>query len=498
MQAEPRRGEWQAAGHQHRWRICVLLFVASSLNYVDRQALSVLKPMLEERLGWSEAAYGWMTFCFQAAYGVTMAIGGILLDRIGVRWGLAAAVVAWSAAAGAHALASTPAAFAAARFALGVGEAFLFPAAAKTIAATFGPAQRGVATGIFNAGTSVGVMAAPAIYGLAEQAGWQAAFLAAGAAGLLWVPPWLRLAPPDAPRAALPTATPTAGPLPVRLLLRHPQAWIIFVARLLADPVWGFFLFWLPSYLATERRLPGLGAATLIVPAYLAANAGGLLGGWISGRLVARGVPVGRARFAVMGGAAALMPLTIGAAYAERTWVAIALVSLATAAHQAWSTNVLSLAADLFPQGAVGRVTGLGGLCGAIGAMFMALAVGGALQAGVPYRPLFVAAGLMHPLAFAIVAALAPRGLRAVERLASDGEALAPRLILVGGALVATGGALTIGVVLRWDRLCRLAQPTTAAGGLVAALGVAALGALCVWAARGRPSCGARGVERRA
>ncbi|PYV13225.1 MAG: MFS transporter [Acidobacteria bacterium] len=337
-----------------RWYICALLFLATTINYLDRQTLSVLKPLLEKELGWTEAGYGWINFSFQTAYAIMLGVSGRLLDAAGVRGGFIVAVIVWSLAAMAHALSGGTVSFALARFGLGTGEAANFPASIKAVAEWFPRRERALATGIFNSGTNVGVMLSPLVVWLATRWHWQAAFILTGA-----------IAPEEHPRLGESERAlirsdkepPDAGAkVPWASLLRYRQAWAFLLGKMMTDPVWWFYLYWLPSYLNKERGVSALTGAVMLIIPYIAADFGSVGGGWLSGFLIKRGWKVGRARLAALLIFALCMPGAIWAVLTKDFWTALGLISLATAAHQAWSANMFTIASDMFPRRVVGSV----------------------------------------------------------------------------------------------------------------------------------------------
>lgn len=394
-----------------RWYVCGLLFFATTINYVDRQVLGLLKPVLEKELGWHEAQYGWIVFAFQLAYALTMPFAGRLIDWVGTRLGYALAVALWSLAAMGHALARSAMGFGVARFALGLSESANFPAAIKTVADWFPQRERALATGIFNSGANIGAIAAPlAVPFLALHYGWQSAFIATGAAGFVWVLLWWGSLPRPEHRGLGPEQE-SSGSVPLGQLLASRSAWAFILGKFLTDPAWWFYLFWLPGFL---NRVYGLDLAHLglpIIVVYQASTVGSVAGGWIPGALLKRGWPPNRAREAAMLICAVAVTSVMFVAMARgNMWLAVALVGVATAAHQGFSANLYTLASDLFPSSAVGSVVGLGGLAGATGGMLIAPLVGYWLDwSHGAYAPLFVIAGSVYLVAFGAIHWLVPR-----------------------------------------------------------------------------------------
>jgi ACS family hexuronate transporter-like MFS transporter len=392
----------------YRWTICALLFVATTINYVDRQVLGILAPTLQRELHWTEADYGDIVSWFSFAYAFGFLIAGRVIDWIGVRRGLATAVVAWSAAAIAHAFARTAAGFSIARAALGVSESAIFPGSIKAVAEWFPQRERALAAGIFNAGTNMGAILTPLLVPwIALRWGWRWAFVATGALGLLWLLLWIPLyrnpvagGTSDAPHARIPWVS----------FFRYRQTWAFMFGKLLADPVWWFYLYWLPKFLDAKYGVKLAQVAAPIIVVYLIADVGSVGGGWISSALIKRGWSVNRARKATMLAMALLIVPTTLVSRAPSMWTAVLIVGVAASAHQAWSANVYTLASDMFPKYAVGSVVGIGAFAGAMGGVAFQRITGRVLQAnGSDYTPIFAVCGLAYVTAWAIIHLLAPR-----------------------------------------------------------------------------------------
>ncbi len=395
---------------KYRWWICALLFFCTTINYVDRNSLSVLKTTLQGALGWDDVDYGTITTAFTFAYAMFPSVIGIFIDRYGVKKTLAWALILWSVAAAAHGLVATVLGFVIVRFILGFAEAANFPASIKAVAMWFPQKERALATGIFNSGTSIGVMVSFVVVMIANAWSWQMAFVFIGVIGLVWLIFWQKFfsAPEDNPRVGAaelayirsnqPVSQQTLK-LPWTTLIRYREIWPFLLGKLLTDPVWWFYLFWLPSYLERERGLPALNAGIWVGVIYTGSMIGSVLGGWISSALLSRGWTVGKARMTAMGLAAIFMPGSIVAYYTDNFVVCITLITLATACHQAWSANLFTNATDVFPQKVSGSVVGLGATAGGIGGMFMTLLAGLAVQWTGNQQIVFVWAGAMHLLA---------------------------------------------------------------------------------------------------
>ena len=391
----------------YRWTICALLFVATTINYVDRQVLGILAPTLQRELHWTEADYGDIVSWFSLAYAFGFLIAGRVMDWIGVRRGLAAAVVAWSFAAMAHAFAKTAAGFSIARAMLGVSESAIFPGSIKAIAEWFPQRERALATGIFNAGTNTGAILTPLLVPwIALTWGWRSAFVITGALGLLWLLLWIPLY-----RNAPGSDTSVAGArVPWVSLFGHRQTWAFIVGKLMADPIWWFYLYWLPKFLDAKYGVKLAQVAAPIIVVYLIADVGSVGGGWISSALIKRGWSVNRARKTTMLAMALTIVPTAFVSRAPSMWAAVLIVGVAAAAHQAWSANVYTLASDMFPKFAVGSVVGIGAFAGAMGGVVFQRVTGRVLQAnGSDYTPIFVVCGLAYVTAWTIIHLLAPR-----------------------------------------------------------------------------------------
>ena len=405
----------------YRWTIVALLFVATTINYVDRQVLGILAPTLQRELHWSETDYGDIVSWFSVAYAFGFLVAGRLLDRIGVKCGLGSAVVAWSIAAMAHGLARTAMGFSMARAALGLGESAIFPGSIKTVAEWFPQRERALAAGLFNAGTNMGAIAAPLMVPLiALRWGWQSAFILTGMLGLLWLLFWIPLyrSPEHHPKvsptelAFIRSDAPdtTVQAVPWARLLHYRQTWAFAAGKLFADPVWWFYLYWLPKFLDTKYGIKLSGLAAPLIAIYLIADVGSIGGGWLSSALINRGWTVNRARKTAMLAMALLIVPTAFAPHATNMWTAVLIVAVAAAAHQAWSANVYTLASDMFPRSAVGSVVGIGAFAGAMGGVVFQRAVGRILDAnGQDYTPIFLVCGSAYVLAWGIIHMIVPR-----------------------------------------------------------------------------------------
>jgi len=399
----------QAGERPLRWAVVSLLFLATLINYIDRQSLSVLAPWINKELGLSNFAYSTVTAWFLAAYALAMWIFGAVFDRLGNRRGFGIAISLWSLAAAAHALVGSLNGFRAVRFALGASESGNWPGATRTVAAWFAPRQRALAMGLVNCGAALGSAIAPlAVLPLYAAYGWRAAFLATGSLGFLWLVAWLAVHPRDERRG--PARAP-AIPWPV--LLRRREVWGIVVARFFGDPIWWLYLFWLPLYLHDARGfdLKAI-AATAWLP-FLAADLGCVAGGWMSGHLIGRGLSVNAARRAAILVGTALMPVGMAAAFVSSPVHALGCMCVTAFGFQFWVGNVQTLAGDYFPVGAVGSIAGFAGSAAALGALIFTLSTGWVVD-HVSYTPILVIAGILGPLATAALFLIAGP-VRAVE-----------------------------------------------------------------------------------
>jgi ACS family hexuronate transporter-like MFS transporter len=403
---------------QYRWRICALLFLAISLNYIDRSILGVLAPDLQRTIGWNEVQYSNLVNAFQAAYAIGFLLAGRFMDRVGVRVGYSAAIGLWSLATVATAAVRTVPGFGIVRAVLGLGESGSFPAAIKTIAEWFPKKERALATGVFNSGTNLGAIIAPLLVPrLAVAYGWQSAFVLLGIVSALWIIPWMLMyrRPQEHPRVSPEElAYIQADPpdkevkVPWVRLIEHRQTWAFVAAKSLTDPIWWFFLFWLPKFLNTQYGLSVTAIGWPLVIIYSAATVGSIFGGWLPARLFKLGWTANRSRKVAMLVCALTVTPIMFAASASSLWLAVGLISLATASHQGWSANAYTLSSDLFPRKAVGSVMGIGGAGGALGGLAISTITGQVLQYTGSYVPMFVIAGSVYLIALLIVHLLAP------------------------------------------------------------------------------------------
>jgi ACS family hexuronate transporter-like MFS transporter len=411
----------------YRWVVCALLFFATTVNYIDRQILSLIKEILDKEIGWNNTQFGYVNSAFQLAYGIGLLGFGWFVDRFGTKIGYTVSIIAWSLSAAAHALVGNVTGFLTARACLGLGEAGNFPSAIKAVALWFPKRERALATSIFNSGTNVGALIAPAtIPWLALHFGWQSTFLAAGIAGFLWLFLWVpfyevpdkstRVSPAEllhirsdkddeAPRERMAWGE----------LLSYRQTWSFIIAKFLTDPVWWFFLIWLPDYFKKTRGLDIKKSWVHIVTIYGIVTVLSIFGGWLTGYLTKQGWSVTRARKTGMFLFACCV-LPIFAVTRVDDWTAVVLIGLAGAAHQAWSANLFTTVSDMFPKRAVASVVGIGGMAGSAGGFIFPILTGKLLDhftalnnVTAGYAILFGICGCAYLVGFALNHLCAPR-----------------------------------------------------------------------------------------
>jgi MFS transporter, ACS family, hexuronate transporter len=402
-----------------RWVICAVLFIGITKNYMDRQVLGVLKVTLQTNLGWNELDYSRLVFAFQAAYAAGLLITGGLVDRVGTRIGYGIAMVFWSLASMAHAFCNSLFSFGAARAALGLGESGAFPASIKTVTEWFPQKERALATGIFNSGTSVGAVLTPIfVPWITIRFGWRWAFLVTGAIGFLWVLLWLAVyrkpeehaqCSAEELRYIRSDQAATTVRVPWGRLLGYRQTWAFLIAKFLTDPIWWFYLFWVPGFFQQQHGLNLAQIGLPVVVIYLISDAGSVTGGWLSSRLMKKGYSANAGRkIALLVCAVCVIPIV----YVYRTqglWTSTLLIGLAAAAHQGFSANLFTTVSDMFPSQAVASVVGIGGMAGAIGGMLIADIVGHVLQKTGSYFVPFLMAGTAYLIALAVIHAIVPR-----------------------------------------------------------------------------------------
>jgi MFS transporter, ACS family, hexuronate transporter len=412
--------------YRYRWLVCALLFFATTVNYIDRQILALLKPILDDELKWTNSQFGEVTAAFQGAYAIGLLSFGYLVDRFGTKLGYALSIAAWSMAAIGHAAVGSVSGFFRARVALGLGEGGNFPSAIKAVALWFPRKERALATALFNSGANVGAIVAPGVIpAMASAWGWRSAFVGAGIVGILWLALWIplyeipersrRLHASELAYIQSDREVEQVNRMSWGSLLKYRQTWAFIVAKFLTDPVWWFFLTWLPDFFNKTRGLDLKHSGARLMTIYALVTVLSIAGGWLPGHLVRRGHTQSRARKIGMF-AYALLVLPILMVTQVGDWGAVVLIGLAGAAHQAWSANLFTSVSDVFPKRAVASVVGIGGMAGSMGGMLFPIFAGklldrfqltGNITAG--YAILFAICGSAYVIAFVLNHLLAPR-----------------------------------------------------------------------------------------
>jgi ACS family hexuronate transporter-like MFS transporter len=407
---------------RYRWVIVALLFAATAINYIDRQMIGVLKPTLQAEFSWTETDYANIVFWFQLAYALGYVSFGKVVDAVGVRIGYTLAIIIWTVSHMAHGLATGILSFAAARFGLGVGESGNFPAGIRAVADWFPQKERALAIGLFNAGANVGAIITPLLVPLLVLwFDWRMAFFITGFFGVAWLVVWWLVYrdPADHPRVSQAEldwirqdqdqAQPPAAPIGWGKLITLRETWAYAMGKFLIDPIWWFFLFWLPGYLFERYHLDLKTFGLPLAAIYLISDFGSIAGGWLSSRLIRAGKSVNAARkIAMLVCALCVLPVWFAQSL-ESVWAAVLVIGLATAAHQAFSANLYTLPSDLFPRSAVGSVIGIGGTIGALGGMGMSIFTGYILDKTGSYEVLFALCASAYLLALAVVHILSPK-----------------------------------------------------------------------------------------
>jgi ACS family hexuronate transporter-like MFS transporter len=412
---------------KYRWTICALIFFATTINYLDRQVIGILKPLLESDLNIGEAEYGYIVTCFQLAYAFGMVIAGRLIDKFGTKIGYGVSVLLWSFAAMGHAFAKGGLGFGFWRALLGISESGNFPAAIRTVAEWFPKRERALATGIFNSGTNIGAVVAPvAVPAIATAWGWQSAFIITGAIGFLWLIFWFifyeipekqrRLSKAEMEIIKSDSDEIQENPKPISWikLLKYRQTWIFFT-----DPIWWFYLFWIPGWLSSVRgaglNIKSFGLPLVVI--YSSTTIGSIFGGWLSSFMIRKGIsPFNARKYTMLIFALLVIPVFFAQSQGISTWSAIGLISLAASSHQAWSANIFTTVSDAFPKQAVSSVVGIGGMAGALGGAFVSILAGQLLEfykkAGhieTGYTVMFTIAACAYLLAWIIMNVFAPK-----------------------------------------------------------------------------------------
>ncbi|HVW61509.1 MAG TPA: MFS transporter [Puia sp.] len=415
---------------KYRWTVCSLLFFATTINYIDRQVIGLLLPRLKEVFGWTDTDFGTINGIFQFFYAFGLLAFGRIIDKVGTKIGYTISIIIWSVFAMGHALAKTTFGFTIARSGLGLGESGNFPAAIRSVAEWFPKKERALATGIFNSGANIGAVVAPIMVPLLLAAyDWQAAFIITGALGFIWLVFWWLMYEIPSRKKNISKAEyeyihsdveeqtdSTSTKVSWGRLLKVRQTWAFVFGKFLTDPIWWFFLFWLPGYFSDTFSLDLKKPGWPLVIVYSATTIGSIGGGYLSGYLIKRGLPVYKARKRAMLFFAIIVLPIMTARYFNNMWIIVALISLAAAAHQAWSANIFTTASDMFPKKAVSSVTGIGGMAGSIGGIVFQPMVGAILDyfanAGnktLGYNIIFSICGLAYIVAWLVMHFFAPK-----------------------------------------------------------------------------------------
>ncbi|MGX7927801.1 MFS transporter [Tsuneonella sp. HG094] len=404
---------------RYRWVIVALLFAATAINYIDRQMIGVLKPTLTAEFGWSESDFANIVFWFQVAYAIGYISFGRVVDKVGARLGYAVAIVIWTISHMAHGLASGVTSFALARFGLGIGESGNFPAGIRAVTDWFPQKERAFAIGLFNAGANVGAIITPLLVpALVLMFDWRMAFYITGIFGIVWLIAWWAIYRHPTEHTKVSAAelawiqqdpADPVEPIAWTRLIGKRETWAYALGKFLIDPIWWFFLFWLPGYMFDRYQLDLKTFGLPLAAIYLISDFGSIAGGWLSSRMMKAGYSANVARKVTMLiCAVCVLPIWFAQSI-DSVWMAVLVIGLATAAHQAFSANLYTLPSDVFPRAAVGSVVGIGGTVGAIGGMLMAKFTGYVLDTTQSYELLFAICASAYLLALLVVHILSPR-----------------------------------------------------------------------------------------
>jgi MFS transporter, ACS family, hexuronate transporter len=433
MSTVTHKSESQQKIGNYRWVVCSLLFFATTINYLDRQVMGYLKPTLEIEFGWSEKDYSYIVMAFTAAYAFGLLVFGRIIDKIGSKLGYTVSITIWSIAAMLHGLVKSTLGFGIVRTLLGLGESGNFPSAVKTVVSWFPKKERALATGFFDSGSNIGAVLAPVLIPwILGFYGWQAAFLLTGAVGFLWLIAWRifyevpekqrRLQQPELEyiRSDDKDQEENAEPVKWVKLFGMKQTWAFIVGKFFTDPIWYFFMYWLPSYFASSFQLDLKKPSPPLIIIYTAATVGAIGGGYLSSKLIKKGWLVYKARkFALLMSALAVVPI-VATRYTDNMWIVVGLLCLAIAGNAAWSANIFTIVSDMMPSKAVSSVIGIGGMAGAVGGVLFEWGVGAVLDVyksnnnlSAGYNVLFIFCGLSFLLAWLIIHWLTPKMERA-------------------------------------------------------------------------------------
>ena len=401
-----------------RWTVVALIFFATTINYIDRQVIGLLKPYIQDDLGWTEADYGYIVTAFQVAYGIGMLLGGRMLDRLGSKSGYSIAIIVWSIGAVLHATVRSVTGFGAARAILGLGEAGNFPAAVKVIAEWFPKRDRAYATGLFNSGTTIGAIIAPIIVtAITLEWGWRWAFIVTGMLGFVWVVIWwilyhspnkhrgvnqaeLEYIREDDGTKEADGSNEANGVITWRQLFLHRQTYAILFSRFVTDWVWWFFLFWTPDFLNKTHGVDLKATVLPLIIIYTMSSIGGIYGGHVSSQFIRLGRSIDFARkTTILLFALLVLPLN-AVPYIDNLWIVVIIIGLATSTHQAWASNIFTIVSDVYPKQVVGSMTGISSVGGAVGGALASSFVGLILEWTGSYASIFMIASTMYLVAW--------------------------------------------------------------------------------------------------
>ncbi|MFI5160226.1 MAG: MFS transporter [Sphingobacteriales bacterium] len=418
----------------YRWVICSLIFFATTVNYLDRAVISLLRPFISKDLHWNDGDYANIEIAFKVAYSVGLLFAGRLIDRLGTRMGYFFSTFLWSASAALHALVNSTMGFGIVRSALGLSEAGNFPSAIKTVAEWFPKKERALATGIFNSGANIGAVLAPTIIFVAKASNWRWAFAITGAIGFLWLILWMwfyeipsrqkRLKVPEleyilSDKEEQDHSDKLEEKVSWGKLLGYRQTWAFSIGKFLTDPIWWFYLFWLPDFLLSQYGLKDTAVVMPVATVYIISTVGSILGGYIPKYLIDRGWTVFRSRkISMLIYAFAVVPIIFAQVLGSiNMWLAVIIIGIAASAHQAWSANIFTTVSDMFPKKVVGSVTGIGGMFGSVGGVFLSLFVQKNMfvhyraihHIEIAYYIMFVVCGSAYLLAWCIMHFMVPK-----------------------------------------------------------------------------------------
>ncbi len=390
------------------WKICILLFFSTTINYLDRHVLSILAPELQNLYSWSEVEYSYIVTAFQISYGLGVVFTGKLLDKFGTKWIFAIAVTLWSAAGMAHAFGRSAFSFSVARFGLGVGESVNFPASVKTVAELFPASQRAFATGFFNSGSNIGAIIAPLLIPfIALNYGWQWAFIMTGALGFIWVIFWLLIYKKPTPEVAISTPIITSKKSWKQVVFKK-ETLTICLVRFISDPTWWFLLYWLPKFLNETKAVSTASLGWPLIVVYLMADAGSIAGGTYSSYLIKKGKGIYPSRKLALLVCAILALLLSAVGFTDQLWTAVILIGLGAAAHCGWTANIFALITDIFPKEEVGTVMGVATLSAVSGGIVLSILTGRILEFTGGYSSIFIMVGCTYIIGYFILTRLIP------------------------------------------------------------------------------------------